>query len=338
MLFGVDVFNTTAMAFSFFKTKSLRFIFVVFWVLLIYIIAALVWWFIALNAQNHQMIQFETEQLKKDSPGYLSDLQKLSDIEDRKTAQYIGEGSTFLLLILAGAVFIFRAVRQQLKSSQQQQNFMMAITHELKTPIAVTKLNLETLQKRKLEEGQQQKLIQNTIQEANRLNALCNNMLLSSQIDAGGYNITKEEINFTELVNECIHDCTIRFPQRHINKLVDEDIFVNGDRLLLQMGVNNLLDNAIKYSPKETPLTILLHQSNNEIRLSVKDEGKGIGDEEKKKVFDKYYRTGNTATKGAKGTGLGLYLTKKIAAQHNATISLTDNIPNGSNFTIIFRT
>lgn len=310
----------------------------VYWVLLVYIVAALVYWFIELNIQNRQMIQYEKEQIKKESPIYFAEIEKLNVIEKRKTVQYIGEGSTFLLLILASAVFIFRAVRRQLKSSQQQQNFMMAITHELKTPIAVTKLNLETLQKRKLEEKQQQKLIQNTIQETNRLNALCNNMLLSSQIDAGGYSITKEEINLSELLKECVQDYTIRFPQRHINTLIEENIFVNGDKLLLQMGVNNLLDNAIKYSPKETSLTVLLHPDKTQIFLSVKDEGKGIVEEEKKKVFDKYYRTGNIATKGAKGTGLGLYLTKKIAAQHNATISLTDNAPNGSNFTIIFQT
>lgn len=325
------------MTLSFYKTKKLRLIFVVYWVLLTYIVAALVWWFIALNKQNHLMIQFETQQLKKENPAYFTDIQKLNAVEKRKTAQYIGEGATFLLLILAGAVFIFRSVKQQLKSGQQQQHFMMAITHELKTPIAVTKLNLETLQKRKLDEGQQQKLLQNTIQETNRLNALCNNMLLASQIEAGGYSITMEEIDFTEIVKECVQDCTIRFPQRHIHAVIDENIFVNGDRLLLQIGVNNLIDNAIKYSPKETSVSILLQEKNKEIRLSVKDEGKGIADEEKKKVFDKYYRTGNKATKGAKGTGLGLYLTTKIAQQHKATILLTDNVPNGSNFTIVFR-
>ena len=325
------------MKFSFYRTKKLRLIFVVYWVLLIYIVAALVYWFIALNVQNRQMIQYETQQLKKDTPDYFNEIQKLNTIEKRKTIQYISEGSFFLLLILASAVFIFRAVRQQLISTQQQHNFMMAITHELKTPIAVTKLNLETLQKRKLEESQQQKLLQNTIQETNRLNTLCNNLLLASQIEAGGYSITKEEINFSELLKECVQDYTIRFPQRHTNTLIDEDIFLNGDRLLLQMGINNLLDNAIKYSPKESPITILLHQNGSEIQLSIKDEGKGIEDEEKKKVFDKYYRTGNKATKGARGTGLGLYLSKKIAQQHNAKIALTDNVPNGSNFTIIFR-
>ena len=325
------------MTFSFYKTKRLRLIFVVYWVLLTYIVAALVWWFIALNKQNHLMIQFETQQLKKDNPAYFTDIQKLNAVEKRKTAQYIGEGATFLLLILAGAVFIFRSVKQQLKSGQQQQHFMMAITHELKTPIAVTKLNLETLQKRKLDESQQQKLLQNTLQETNRLNALCNNMLLASQIEAGGYGITKEEIDFTEMVKECVQDYTIRFPQRPIITGIEEGVFLNGDRLLLQMGINNLLDNAIKYSPKESPITILLHQNSNEIQLSIKDEGKGIEDAEKEKVFDKYYRTGNSATKGAKGTGLGLYLTKKIALQHNAAITLTNNTTNGSNFTIIFK-
>ena len=325
------------MTLTFFKNRRLQLIFVVYWVLLIYIVAALVWWFIALNKQNRQMMQYETEQLKKDDPSYFSQIQNLKLIEKRKTAQYIGEGSTFLLLILAGAVFIFRAVRKQFKSSQQQQNFMMAITHELKTPIAITKLNLETLQKRRLEESQQQKLIQNTIQETNRLNALCNNMLLASQIEAGGYNIIKEDINFTELVQECAHDCSIRFPQRRVNTQIDEEIFVTGDQLILQMGVNNLIDNAIKYSPKEAPIMIALQQQGKAIYLSVKDEGKGINAEDKLKVFDKYFRIGNAATKAASGTGLGLYLTKRIALQHNATITLTDNTPTGSNFTIVFK-
>ena len=311
-------------------------VFVVYWVLLIYVVAALVWWFIALNAQNRQMIKFQTLQLKKDSPGYFNDVQKFNAVAKRKTFQYIGEGGTFLFFILVGGVFVFRAVRHQLRSTQQQHNFMMAITHELKTPIAVTKLNLETLQKRKLEDSQQQKLIQNTIQETNRLNALCNNMLLASQIEAGGYSITKEEINFTELVNECVHEYKIRFPKRAISATLAADIFIEGDMLLLQMGVNNLLDNAIKYSNKEMPISVELQQNASQVLLTIKDEGKGIIDEEKKKVFDKYYRTGNSATKGSKGTGLGLYLTKRIAHQHNAIILLTDNIPHGCNFTVIF--
>ncbi|MBC7687213.1 MAG: two-component sensor histidine kinase, partial [Aquabacterium sp.] len=126
------------MPFSFYKTRRLRIILIVYWFLLTYIIAALVYWFIALNQQNTQMADLATSQLKAGDAQYTHELNDIANLKKRKTAQYIGEGSIFLLLILSGAVFIYRMVRRQFKQGQQQQNFMMAITHELKTPIAIT--------------------------------------------------------------------------------------------------------------------------------------------------------------------------------------------------------
>jgi len=316
------------------KTKKIRFIFFIYWFLLAYIIAALIWWFISLNRQNEQMTTFELRQLNTADTQYSVQLDKIQEMQKRKTAQYIGEGVTFFLLIVAGAVFVFRAVRRQLKSGIEQQNFMMALTHELKTPIAVTKLNLETLQKRKLEESQQQRLIQTTLQEANRLNSLCNNMLLSSQIESSGFRISSEEINLSELAATCVQDFIIRYPQRTFITAVQKEIFTDGDQLLLQVAVNNLVENAVKYARKETPITIVLTEEKNNVILQVKDEGKGIADDEKKKVFNKFYRVGNAATKGARGTGLGLYLTERILRQHNANIAVTNNFPVGSIFTI----
>lgn len=324
------------MPFSFYKTNRLRIIFLVYWVLLAYIIAALVWWFIALNRQNVQMASYEISQLKPGNPNGANLLTEILANQKRKTAQYVGEGAIFLLLILSGAVFIFRAVRRQFKSGQEQQNFMMAITHELKTPIAITKLNLETLLKRKLAESQQERLIQNTIQEANRLNALCNNMLLVSQLEAGGHHISKEEIDLSELAKSCVNDFTTRYPQRQFHSEIDADIYIVGDSMLLQMAINNLMDNALKYSPKDSPVKIVLSHQQRAVTLMVIDQGKGIEAAEKKKVFEKFYRIGNKATKEAKGTGLGLYLTKKIALQHDASIFVVDNDPTGSNFTILF--
>ncbi len=325
------------MPFSLYKTKRLRFIFLLYWFLLAYIIAALVWWFIALNQLNVQLAEYEISQLKPSDPQYHQLIQEITDIEKRKSAQYLGEGAIFFLLILSGAGFIYQAVRRQFKMGREQQNFMMAITHELKTPIAIAKLNLETLQKRKLEDSQQQRLIQNTIQEANRLNALCNNMLLASQLDAGKHHMTTEEINLSKLVNDGVDDFVNRFPTRVFNKEVADDLFINGDLLMLQIALNNLIDNAIKYSPKDAAITIVLKVLNQRIQLQVQDHGKGIDAAEKKKVFDKFYRVGNEATKGAKGTGLGLYLTRKIADQHKASIFVTDNTPTGSNFVIVFQ-
>ena len=325
------------MPFSQNKSRRLRYIFLVYWILLAYILAALVWWFIALNKQNHQMATYKISELNISYAGYQTALEKITNIEKRKTAQYIGEGAVFFLLILTGAIYIYRVVKSQFKISRQQQNFMIAITHELKTPIAVTKLNLETLQKRKLEEAQHQKLLQNTLQEANRLNALCNNMLLYSQIEEGGYKVIKEQVDLSALVHECINEYQTRFPQRQYTAAIDPGLHIQGDLLLIQMAINNLIDNATKYTPKNLPIILALFMADPNIIFQIKDEGKGIADVEKKKVFDKFYRIGNTATKEAKGTGLGLYLTKKIVHQHKANISVTDNTPVGSIFTIIFK-
>src|SRR4051794_20464483 len=122
---------------SMLKTKRLATITVVYWFILLYIIAALVYWFISLEHQNGKMSNLLLNELKLEDPGYDKKVAKILDEKRRKTAQYIGEGSTFLALILIGAVFVYRATRRQLTLSQQQQNFMMAVTHELKTPIAV---------------------------------------------------------------------------------------------------------------------------------------------------------------------------------------------------------
>jgi len=317
------------------KQKKLNTIFIIYWVLLAYIIAALVWWFVALNKQNKQMAIYKMQQLNTTSISYTKDIEQLKNQQKRKTFQYLGEGITFFLLILAGAIFIFRAVRKQLRFGKEQQHFMMALTHELKTPIAVATLNLETLQKRKLDEPQQQKLIQNTLQEANRLNTLCNNMLLSSQIDASNYSLTNEDVNLSELVETSIAQYKNRFSSHQFIKNINENNFIIGDRMLLQIAVNNLIDNAIKYSPKESEILINLFVRNNQTTLQVIDKGKGISQLDKQKIFDKFYRVGNAATKGAKGTGLGLYLTKNIIGKHKGNISVTDNLPNGSNFEII---
>lgn len=305
---------------------------VIYWVLLAYIVAALIWWFIALSRQNELMSSYKIDDLQKSDINYAEKKAKILKAKSSKTTQYIGEGGTFLLLIVAGAVFVFRVVRRELRSSAEQQNFMMAITHELKTPIAVTKLNLETLQKHKLAEAQQHRLIDNTLQETNRLDTLCNNLLISSQIEAGGYKATFDEQNFSLLVDQCVNEFITRYPKRTIHKNIENEIFVKGDPFLLQIAINNLIENAIKYSPKETIVYANLQKVQNKTVLKITDEGMGISETEKEKIFQKFYRAGNEATKRAKGTGLGLYLTSRISKTHNGSISIEDNPKGGSIF------
>ncbi len=316
--------------------RKLTLVTIVYWILLLYMIAALVWWFIALQNQNSLMANMRLAEINKDDPAYLQKVVIIQDSQARKTAQYIGEGTTFFALIVLGAVFVFSAVRKQIKLSQQQQNFMMAITHELKTPIAVTKLNLETLQKRQLQEEMQQKLIKNSLQETNRLNNLCNNILVASQLDAGLNTKSQQEINFSELIEGAIQDFKTRFTDRIIVSDIDEAIYVHGEEILLEMLTNNLLENALKYSPKKGCITVSLKEKFNIISFKVSDEGIGIADVDKKRVFEKFYRAGNENVRTTKGTGLGLYLCKKIMQGHNGNISVSNNQPHGSIFTATF--
>ena len=324
------------------KKKGIELAFYIFWFLLAYIIAALVWWFISLSQQANSVTEYREKQLRLtvDSTArpdqFMQELNHIKNESQRDKTKYVAEGATFLLVIFIGASFVYRSVRRQLRMQQQQQNFMMAVTHELKTPIAVANLNLETLQKHKLDEPTRQKFIQMTLQETHRLHSLTTNILVASQLEDGGYNQSVEELDLSQLTISCIEDFRQRFPDRKWDMHIEPDIAVEGDALLLEIMINNLLENAHKYSPKAKNINITLERRGDEADLKVIDEGPGIPVEEKKNIFVKFYRIGNEEVRKTKGTGLGLHLCRKIAKDHHADINVTNNSPAGSIFTITF--
>lgn len=325
------------------KSASKRFqlITIIYWLLLLYIVAALVWWFVTLEKQNQYLTELshadlEVEKIALSDKEFKSRHDAIELASRRNTTKYIAEGITFLILILIGAFFVYRAVRRQFRMQSQQQNFMMAITHELKTPISVAKLNLETLQKYQLDEEKQKKIIRMTLQETSRLDTLINNILVSSQLEGGGFISSKEELDFSSLFKDCIREAKSRYPERTFIEEIQPEIEIAGDPLLLQLMISNLLENAIKYSPKDKFIVCRLTKKANHAVLNIIDEGIGVKDEEKSKIFEKFYRTGNESTRKTQGTGLGLYLCRKIAEDHNADITVTNNEPAGTNFAIHF--
>jgi len=315
---------------------------IAYWFLLLYIIAALVWWFLSLVNQSNAMAGYRADQLRytvdsvQHRAAYDSQLQRINEEKRRDATKYTAEGITFMFVIFIGAFFVYRSVRKQVRMQQQQQNFMMAVTHELKTPIAVARLNLETMQKHQLDVQKQQKLIQMTLQETMRLHSLTSNILVSSQLEAGKYQQTVEDLDLSQLTISSVEDFKQRFADRPWEMEITPDIAIEGDPLLLQIMVNNLLENAHKYSNRGTPVKVVLKRTGSKATLQVIDEGIGIADGEKKKIFDKFYRIGNEETRKTKGTGLGLHLCRKIAKDHRAEINVTNNLPSGSIFTITF--
>ena len=318
------------------KLNKLKLVSLIYWVFLTYMIAAFIWWYVSLEKQNNEIAAIKFQSIQLSDPSLAAKTHAIQDFQLRKTKQFIGEGITILVLFLLGAIYVYRSLMKQLRYADQQQNFMMAVTHELKTPIAISHLNIETLLKRELDSAQQLKLLEATLKETKRLDSLSTNILLTAQLDMGQYEANKQLVNVSELVRQNIKSFKERYPSRICNTLVEDAMEIQGEPLLIQLLVNNLIDNANKYAPVTEPIYIHLQSNQNTIQLIVKDQGPGIAADDKNKVFEKFYRVGAESTRTTKGSGLGLYLCKKIAEFHNASIQLTANTPTGSIFTVTF--
>jgi signal transduction histidine kinase len=299
-------------------------------------IAAFIWWYVSLEKQNNEIAAIKFQSIQLNDPSLAAKTHAIQDFQLRKTKQFIGEGLTILILFLLGAIYVYRSLKKQLRYADQQQNFMMAVTHELKTPIAISHLNIETLLKRDLDTTQQLKLLEATLKETKRLDSLSTNILLTAQLDMGQYEANKQLVNVSELLRQNIKSFQERYPSRICNTMIEDAMEIQGEPLLIQLLINNLIDNANKYAPVTEPIYIHLQSNQNTIQLIVKDQGPGIAADDKNKVFEKFFRVGAESTRTTKGSGLGLYLCKKIAEFHNATIQLTTNTPTGSIFTVTF--
>ncbi len=324
------------MKWPFVKINKLRLVSFIYWVFLTYMIAAFVWWYVSLEKQNDEIAAVKFQSIQLSDPALKQKVKQIQNFQLRKNKQFIGEGLTFLFLFLLGAIYVYRSLLKQLRYSNQQQNFMMAVTHELKTPIAISHLNIETLLKRDLDSAQQNKLLEATLKETKRLDALSNNILLASQLDMGQYETNQQELDLSKLVTEACQSFQERFPLRLLNTFIEASIFIQGEALLIQMLVNNLLDNAHKYSPAHTPIAVHLQREQQQLILTVKDLGIGIPVNDREKIFEKFYRVGAESTRTSKGTGLGLYLCKKITAFHHASLQVKPNEGQGSIFTVTF--
>src|SRR5690606_28157829 len=246
-------------------------------------------------------------------------------------------GIFFLIIFIVGAIKLKNAFVKERKMHKQQHNFMLSVTHELKSPLASIKLYIQTIQKRELNREQQQQFLSNSLKDIERLDDLVENVLIATKLDNAGRALPKEQFNFSEMVEKIaarlqIYSCTSQI----IKVDVDQDIQINGDKFSLSSMVTNLLANAIKYSPPCEQVFVSLKRHDHTFILTVADSGVGVPDEEKKRIFNKFYRVGSEETRKTKGTGLGLYIVKTVVDKHQAQIRVRDKKPSGTIFEIIF--
>lgn len=291
-----------------------------------YLVFQLVWW----GWQLYKLQFAYLQQLKSEGATLPENALR------NKIFMIVGEGGVFLLLLFLGIWWIKKNVWQDLKRAQKEKNFLLAVTHELKTPIAAIRLNSQTLKNRKLSEEQSQDLCTDIITESNRLETLVNNILLATQFEQNTVLGNWQKTDLSALVEAQIKRFQQLFPERTVNGNIHSNIFLQAEENMLVSLLFNLLENANKYSPVSEPISVLLKGSEHIVLLEISDFGIGIPDEERKSIFEKFHRVGNEETRSQKGTGLGLYIVKEICKAHKAEITISDNTPLGSRFQITF--
>ncbi len=263
--------------------------------------------------------------------------EKIEQKYQRKLTQFILEGLVFVGLMFWGIYYIYKVVTRRIDVNRQQNNFLLAITHELKTPVASIKLMLETLQKRQLPDKQRHDLLADTLNDTERLGKFVENILMATRIEGGHHNYHFEETNLAGVVEDTVSKFAKGTDKKQsVEALYNDEPFINADRLALGVALSNLLSNAIKYSPEGADLKVELKEQDDYIELNIYDRGELIDPNEKTKIFEKFYRIGNEETRTNIGTGLGLYIVKQIIASHQATISILKREGGGNIFAIHF--
>jgi signal transduction histidine kinase len=252
----------------------------------------------------------------------------------KRVTMIIGEGSVFLLLLGLGLWRIQASIRKEMKLVKQQHNFMLSVTHELKTPVAATRLYLQTLLKHQLDEARRTEIMQKSLAETNRLEQLVEQILTASRLDEGKLVFHKEKIDLQTFLAELveIHEQRSSFP---IEIRIPDGITVSSDRMALSTVLNNIIENAGKYGSSDKGLLLIVQKSDQWVSVFVRDYGKGISVSDSRDIFRKFSRLENEETRSAKGTGLGLYIAHEFTKGLGGHLRLVEVPGPGACFEIL---
>jgi two-component system, OmpR family, phosphate regulon sensor histidine kinase PhoR len=313
---------------------------IIFYILVFYVLLQFSWWAFLLINLNEEIFKQKIEiiELQHKTQTELT-AEKAIHVNElhRRWGMVLGEGSVFLALLLIGIYITNHAFKREAELNRQQRNFLLSVTHEFKSPLAAVKLNLQTMQKRKLEDSQQQEVLRKAILETERIDTLVEKTLMAARLEDKSYFMQPEQINLSDLVHRIISDhIDRRAPLHNIVHHIEPAIHILGDPVAFSSLLVNLIENAEKYSPPDTTIEVRLIRNEKNALLSVSDQGIGIPDNERTHVFQKFYRIGNEDTRRTKGTGLGLYIVDHVVGLLKGNIKVTNNNPVGTVFELSF--
>jgi len=249
-------------------------------------------------------------------------------------------GIIFFGLLIAGLVVNTIFLVREIRRSEQQDSFLNAVTHELKTPIASIRLYLETLASRNLPEEKRREFYRIMLDDTDRLLGTVEQVLKAGEVRHGTARKDWQEVQFSNIVGEVLALARVRQNLApdvlSVGMMSPEEIIVLGNPEELRTAVINLLDNAIKYSGDKKGIVVdLLTPNLDTVLLQVHDRGIGIPRNEVKRIFKRFYRASNSKTDKVKGTGLGLFIVRSIARRYGGdAFAESEGEGRGSTFTI----
>jgi signal transduction histidine kinase len=227
---------------------------------------------------------------------------------------------------------LLETVRRQRELDTLKDEFIAVISHELRTPLASVYGAAVTLEERDLDEEMRWRLLGVIRRESGRLATVVNDVLWASRLEAKKTRPEPEWCDTGLLVNEAVARAAEISPQ-NVSIVAEADSAVaRVDPAQLRMVLANLIDNAVKYSPQGGTVDVRVEQSNGHIRFFVSDEGIGVPEAERERIFDKFIRLDPEMSRGIGGTGLGLYICRELVGQMGGSIWVSANQPRGSTF------
>lgn len=234
-------------------------------------------------------------------------------------------GVIFFFVIIAGMVLNTIFLVREIRRNEQQDSFLNAVTHELKTPITSIRLYLQTLERRQVDEARRHDFYRLMLEDTDRLLGTVEQVLKASEVRQRSLKKNWQDINFAAVVQESVNLASLRHGLRpdelHFGSDPPGQITLMGSQEELRTAVANLLENAVKYTGEEREIVVdLVTPDMDTVLLRVSDNGVGIPAPELKRIFKRFYRVVGRSTDRVKGTGLGLFIVRSIARRHGGDV------------------
>lgn len=289
------------------------------------------WWVVFFSGQGSRLVErLESQGAQLDAEQALM----VREAADGAVRMLVFEGLFLGLLFMAGLFLVLRSLRQEVLLYRQRRNFLSAVTHELKSPIASARLYLESLQLERVPEGKRGLYLERAREELDRLRDLVDHLLETARAASGETEQAREAFDLAELTRRTVQDMAEREAvDVQVEFNTAEPVLVDADPRSVRTILGNLFSNAVKYGGDPPRLAVSVANGGGTGRLRVRDFGPGVSGREPQSLFEPFARGENELVREQPGVGLGLFLVAELAKANGGSVEAA-NAQDGSGFAV----